>query len=96
VFERTPKYNITDTKASWASNSYSLPISPITAVELLMATYILASSLWLYREHGFGFPYWQMASAAAYLMVAGASIWQSVQRAILISKEKEKSLPSTI
>lgn len=96
VFERTPKYNITDTKASWASNSYALPISPITAVELLMGTYILASSLWLYREHGFGFPYWQMASAAAYFLVSGASILQSVQRAILIAREKEKSVPSTI
>ncbi len=90
VFERTPKYNLTDSHISWASNSYSLPISPITAAELLMGVYILASSLYLYRVHGFGFPYWQVVSASAYFLVAAASLWQSAQRMVLIAKEKQK------
>jgi hypothetical protein len=96
VFERTPKYNLVDSKATWASNAYSLPISPITAVEILMGSYILASSMWLYREHGFGFPYWEVASAAAYFLVAGASLWQSAHRAILISKREIASINQRI
>ena len=88
VFERTPKYNVNDPHENWAQNSYALPITPITAVEILVGTYILASSFYLYREHGFGFPAWQIISAAAYYLVAGASIVQSLKRAIMTAKEK--------
>jgi len=91
VFERTPKYNIQDVHENWAKNSYSLPISPITAVELLMGTYILASSLFLFREHHFAFPVWQLISAVSFFMVAGASLFQSAERAIVISKQKAQS-----
>jgi hypothetical protein len=88
VFERTPKYDLKDSHEKWAQNCYALPISPITAVELLMGTYILASSLFLFRDHGFVFPIWQIISAIAFYLVAGASIVQSMQRAIFISKAK--------
>lgn len=88
VFERTPKYDLKDSHEKWAQNSYALPISPVTAVELLMGTYILASSLFLFRDHGFVFPIWQIISAMAFYLVAGASLVQSMQRAIIISKEK--------
>lgn len=88
VFERTPKYNVQDSHEKWTQSSYTLPISPITAVELLMGTYILTSSLYLFRDHGFAFPTWQIVSAAAFYMVAGASIVQSMQRAIVTLKEK--------
>ena len=88
VFERTPKYNVQDSHEQWAQSSYALPISPITAVELLMGTYILTSSLYLFRNHGFAFPLWQVMSSMAFFMVAGASIVQSMQRAIVISKAK--------
>jgi cellulose synthase/poly-beta-1,6-N-acetylglucosamine synthase-like glycosyltransferase len=88
VFERTPKYNLLDSHEKWACSTYALPISPVTAVELLMGIYLLTSSLYLYREHSFAFPAWQIVSAAAFLLVAGASIWQSAQRAIIIAHEK--------
>jgi len=88
VFERTPKYNLQDTHAQWAQNCYALPISPVTAVELFMGIYILSTSFYLYRYHGFGFPLWQLFTALAFFMVGGASVIQSMQRAIILSKEK--------
>lgn len=88
VFERTPKFDLKDDHEQWAQNSYALSISPITAVELLMGTYILVTSIFLYRNHGFAFPLWQLVSAFAFYMVAGTSIVQSMQRAIVISKAK--------
>jgi hypothetical protein len=79
---------VQDSHEKWTQSSYTLPISPITAVELLMGTYILTSSLYLFGDHGFAFPTWQIVSAAAFYMVAGASIVQSMQRAIVTLKEK--------
>jgi len=88
VFERTPKYNVKNSHEKWAQSRYSLPISPITAIEFLMGSYILISSLYLFRYHRFPFPTWQIVTALAYFMVAGASIIQSMERALMISKEK--------
>jgi cellulose synthase/poly-beta-1,6-N-acetylglucosamine synthase-like glycosyltransferase len=95
VFERTPKYNIQDEHETWAQSSYSLPISPITTVEILIGLYVIGSAFYLYHFHGFAFPTWQIVTGLAYFMVAGASIIQSVQRAVIVSKQKEKALQSS-
>jgi hypothetical protein len=89
VFERTPKYNIQGEHEAWTQNRYALPISPITAIEILVGTYVIASSFYLYRFQRFPFPTWQLVSGLAYYMVAGASIVQSMQRAIFVAKAKE-------
>ena len=88
VFERTPKYNLQNAHETWAKSSYSLPISPITALEFLMGIYLVASSLYLFRYHHMAFPIWQLISAFSFFMVAGASMVQSMERAYYISKAK--------
>jgi len=93
VFERTPKYNLMDTREKWVKNSYALPITPITAVELLMCLYLLGSSLYLYWQHKFAFPTWQIVAAISFLLVSGASLLQSIERAHF--KAHERSLQST-
>jgi Glycosyltransferases, probably involved in cell wall biogenesis len=95
VFERTPKYNLQDAHETWAQSSYSLPISPISAVEILVGTYVIASAFYLYRFHQFAFPTWQIVTGLAYFMVAGASVIQSLQRAAVVAKRKEESLESS-
>jgi cellulose synthase/poly-beta-1,6-N-acetylglucosamine synthase-like glycosyltransferase len=88
VFERTPKYDIKNASETWLKNNYALPITPITAVELLMSVYLTTSSLYLYHEHNFGLPVWQFLAATAFLMVSGASLIQSAERARLMAHHK--------
>jgi cellulose synthase/poly-beta-1,6-N-acetylglucosamine synthase-like glycosyltransferase len=86
VFERTPKYDIQGSYQNWATNSYALSISPITLFELLMGFYVLIPSFYLLEKHIYSFQIWQIFSAMAYFMVAGASIGQSMKRAIARQK----------
>ena len=88
VFERTPKYNIQDSKENWAKNSYSLPISPITAFELLMGIYLVVASYFMYQDFNLAFPIWQIISASSFFMVSGASMIQSMERAYYVSRSK--------
>lgn len=88
VFERTPKYNLQNSHETWAMSAYSLPISPITAIEFIMGIYLVVTSFYLYRYHGLAFPVWQLISASSFFMIAGASIIQSMERAYYISRAK--------
>jgi cellulose synthase/poly-beta-1,6-N-acetylglucosamine synthase-like glycosyltransferase len=88
VFERTPKYDLMDAKQKWAKNNYALPITPITAGELLMSVYLVCSAIYLRREAIFEYPIWQILAAISFLLVAGASLVQSIERARVIAHNK--------
>jgi cellulose synthase/poly-beta-1,6-N-acetylglucosamine synthase-like glycosyltransferase len=88
VFERTPKYNLMDPHEKWVKNSYTLPITPITIVEILMSLYLIGTSLYLYLHHHFAFPTWQVIAAISFLLVSGASLIQSAERARFMAHNK--------
>jgi cellulose synthase/poly-beta-1,6-N-acetylglucosamine synthase-like glycosyltransferase len=96
VFERTPKYDLQNSHETWAKNTYSLPISPITAVELLVGTYLIVTSFYLHKIHPSMFPIWQLISALAFYLIAGTSLIQSLERAYYTFRAKASQSSSYI
>jgi len=80
TFERTPKFNISSGKVQWSKNAYAVSISPVAAAEILMGSYMLFSTLYLYIVRNYVFPYWQLVPTIAYFLIAGSSMLQFFQR----------------
>lgn len=89
TFERTPKYNLSNANEQWTKSSYAISLSPVALAELLMGTYVLFSTLYLYEIKNYAFPYWQLVPTLAYYMVAFSSIGQSVQRSYARAHQTE-------
>lgn len=76
TFLRTPKFQISGQRASWAESGYVLPIDHTTWLELLLAIYAAvtaAAALWLAPALA---PFMALY-AAGFAYVAGLGLWQS-------------------
>jgi cellulose synthase/poly-beta-1,6-N-acetylglucosamine synthase-like glycosyltransferase len=81
VFERTPKFNITDKKDNWRQTAYVITRNPIVWVEVLMGLYLLIAIYLLFPIVGFTLAPWLLTSAGAFFMVAGGSLIQQIRLA---------------
>jgi cellulose synthase/poly-beta-1,6-N-acetylglucosamine synthase-like glycosyltransferase len=77
AFMRTPKFNLTGRKGSWAGTDYAVSVSPAVWVELALGCYALLSGVILGVRLGWNVPPWMLVFALGYFYVAGLNLSQT-------------------
>jgi len=78
TFERTPKFNLTNTNKEWLGNAYAMPLSHMVYGELFLAFYSLVVIAVLTPIVGWDIAPWMLVYTAGYLYMAGLNIAQNL------------------
>lgn len=79
AFVRTPKFNLTNFKSSWANSRYAMPISPMIWAELGLGFYALLTCIILSAHFGWEAMPWLLVYSASYFYIAGLNLVQTGQ-----------------
>ncbi len=74
VFERTPKFNVSNSAKKVARKAYMLPTNPVVWAELGMAIYLLVTLYVLWPTSGPILAPWLVTTSTGYFLVAGMSL----------------------
>lgn len=84
VFERTPKFNVSNSASKVMRKAYLLPTNPVVWAELGMGIYLLLTLYLLWPTPGLIVAPWLVSTAAGYLFIAVMSLsnhWRLARRA---------------
>ncbi|HEY9086998.1 MAG TPA: cellulose synthase family protein [Anaerolineaceae bacterium] len=91
VFERTPKFNVSNSAGKVMRKAYLLPTNPIIWAELGMAIYLLLTLYLLWPTPGLMVAPWLLSTAAGYFLIAFMSIANHFRLARRAARSAEPS-----
>lgn len=96
VFERTPKFNVSNSARSAVRKAYWLPTNPIIYAEIGMGLYLVASLTILWNRAGLIIAPWLIPTALGYFLIAMMSLanqWRLSREMIKKSPEQNPVAP---
>ncbi len=96
VFERTPKFNVSNTARSAARKAYWLPPNPIIYAEIGMGVYLVMSLYILWPRAGLIIAPWLLPTAMGYFLIAVMSLanhWRLSREQVKKSPEQNPVAP---
>lgn len=79
-FQRTPKFDIHDSRGHWHASMYALQCSPLVRYEILLAVFSLFVATLAVCKESYALALWLALYGLGYAYVAGTSFVQGLQR----------------